>query len=156
VPRLIDIAELDGITDPELATVGRVLPRQHAKKCRLAGPVRAYYSDDTTGRQAEIESLDQQPVANGFGDVLRFDHQIAHPRPRRPHDLGRLRGFFPTLSDERLVSGKPRLAFCLARPRALPYPFKLPFEGPLAGGFLPTLLLEPLLFLLEPSRVVAF
>ena len=37
----------------------------------------------------------------------------------------------------------------------MPYPFEFAFEGPLARCFLPALLLEPLLLLLEPSRVIA-
>ena len=107
------------------------------------------------GRQAEIERLDQKPVAKGFRNVLRLDHQIAEPRARRQDDLCRLGGLLPALRDERLIRRKPGLALCLTRPRALPHPFELAFEGAAARRLLPALLLEPLLLLVEPSRIIA-
>src|SRR5437899_2350999 len=100
---LIDIAELDRVADPETAAVRRLLPGDHMKQGGLAGTVRADHPDDAAGRQAEAERLDQQPVAKGFGDVLRLDHQIAEPWAGRQDDLRRLGRLFPALRDERLI-----------------------------------------------------
>src|SRR5947209_8159448 len=87
--------------------------------------------------------------------MLRLDHQVAEPRARRQDDLRGLGSLLSALGDERLVRRKPGFALCLARPRALPYPFELAFEGAPARRFLPPLLLEPLLLLVEPPRIIA-
>src|SRR3546814_2133041 len=52
VAALVDIAELDGLADPERALVGLLLAGDHAEQRRLAGAVRADPADDAARRQA--------------------------------------------------------------------------------------------------------
>src|SRR5208282_6278696 len=130
---------LDGLADPESATFGQFLAGDHADEGRLTRAVRADHPDDPSRRQAKIEPLDQQPVAEPFDDPLRSDHEITEPWSRRQHDLRRFRRLLPALGDERLVGGKSRLALRLARPRTLPHPFELAFEGSPTGRLLPAL-----------------
>ncbi len=87
--------------------------------------------------------------------MLRLDHQIAEPWPRGEHDLRRLRRLLSALRDQILIGRQPGLALGLARPRALAHPFELAFEGAAARRLLPAFLLETLLLLVEPARVIA-
>ena len=87
--------------------------------------------------------------------MLCLDHQIAEPWPWGQHDLGCLWGFFPALGDQGLICRKTGLALGLPRTRALPYPFELTFEGLPARRLQPAFLLETLLLLLQPARIIA-
>src|SRR6516165_3552826 len=152
---LIDITELDGLADPEPAAVGHLLTGDHAKERGFAGTIWANHPDDPSRWQPEIKPFDQQTVAKAFADPFRCDHQIPEPRSGGQNDLRRLGRLFPALRDERFIGGKPRLALRLASSWALPHPFELAFEGSPPSRLLPALLLEPLLLLLEPARVIA-
>ena len=154
VARLVDIAELDRVADAKAAAIGGILRGDQLEQGRFAGAVRPDHPDDPARRQAEIERLDQQPVAKALGDPFGADHQFAEPRPRRQYDLRRLGGLFAALGDQRFIGRQPRLALCLARPRALPHPFELALEGALARFFLPAFDGEALLLLFEPARII--
>src|SRR4029077_15932722 len=60
VARLVDIAGLYGLADPEAAAVRLLLPGDHAEERRLAGAVGANDADDAAGRQPKAQFLDQQ------------------------------------------------------------------------------------------------
>src|SRR5438309_10995621 len=64
VARLVDIAELDRLADLEGAALGRLLAGNHPEERRLAGAVRPDDADDAARRQADIEVLAPQPVAD--------------------------------------------------------------------------------------------
>src|SRR5690349_22028139 len=70
VARLVDIAELYGFADADMAGIGLFLARYHAEQRRLARAVRADHADNAARRQPEIEILDQQPVAEALADML--------------------------------------------------------------------------------------
>ena len=79
--RLVDVGELDGVADPKLAGVGRLLAGDHAEQRRLACAVRADHADDPRRRQRELEALEEQPVAEALRDA-------ASPRSRRRRAAG--------------------------------------------------------------------
>src|SRR5207247_1535486 len=91
VARLVDIAELDGLADPEAATIGLLLPGDHAEKRRLASAVGSDDPDDAAGRQPETQLLDQEVVAETLAHPLGLDDEVAEPRAGRQDDLRGLR-----------------------------------------------------------------
>src|ERR1700733_2256569 len=83
IARLVHIAKLDRVADPQRATIRRLQPRDHAEQRRLAGAVRADDADDAARWQLEVELVDQQVVAIRLAQILRLDHQAAQARTRR-------------------------------------------------------------------------
>ena len=71
IAALVDIAEVDGRPDVDLARVRLFLAGDQLEQGRLAGAVGADHADDAARRQRERQILEQQLVAIGLGDVLR-------------------------------------------------------------------------------------
>ena len=155
VAGLVDIAELHRLADRQRAGIRPLLPGDHAEQGRLAGAVGADDADDAAGRHEDVQIVDQQPLTERRAHALRLDHDVAQARPRRHPDLHSLRRLFAGFGEQCLVGADPRLALGLARPRRLADPFELPAERALAGGLGLALLFQPLLFLVEPGRIVA-
>src|SRR4051812_25247996 len=61
--RLVDVAELHGVAEAQLAGVGSLVAGDHAEKRRLARAVRPDHADDAGGRQREREVLEEQAGA---------------------------------------------------------------------------------------------
>src|ERR1700730_1928610 len=133
VARLVDITELDGLAEAQLAAVRRLVCGDHAEQRRLAGAVRANDADDAAGRQPEAQFLDQEMVAEALAQPVRLDHEVAEARPGRQHDLRGFRRLLAALRDQCLIGRDPRLALGLAGARALPDPFQFAFQGAAAG-----------------------
>src|SRR5262245_60025873 len=152
---LIDIAEMDRFADLDRALVRFFLPDDHAEQRRLAGAVRADHPDDAAGRKPEGEIIDQEVVAVAFLEPLEVDDVLSEPLRHRDDDLRALGGLLRGLLHQVLVALIARLGFGLPRARGGRDPFLLAGERALARGFLAALLLEPLLLLREPGRVIA-
>src|SRR5208282_4621100 len=88
-------------------------------------------------------------------EMLGLDHEIAEPRAGRDDDLHRVGRLLLGLRDQALERGDARLRLGLARARALAHPFELLRDRALARLLLAALLLEALLLLLEPARIIA-
>src|SRR5262249_54770616 len=127
----------------------------HAEQGRLAGAVRTDDADDAAGRQLEGELVDQEIVAEAFAQALEVDDVLAEPLGDRDDDLRRGRTLLCRLGEQLLIALVARLGLCLPCARARRDPFLLAGERLLAGLLLAALLLEPLLLLAEPGRVVA-
>src|SRR5216683_2042696 len=155
VARLVDIAELDGVTDPKSPAIGRFLPGDHAEERRLAGAVRPDDADDSPGRQPEAQLLDQQLVAEPLPDPLRLDDEIAKPRAGRQYDLRGLGRLLAALRNQLLIGRDPRLALRLARARARPYPFELALQRAPARLLGLPFAFETRLLLFEPAGIIA-
>ena len=155
VARLVDVGELHGLAELERAGVGGFLAGDHAEQRRLARAVGADHADDAGARQVEGERLDQQPLAEALRQLVRRQHLLAEPRPRRDVDLDVLELDVALLGDQLLVAGQARLGL---RPFALgvrAHPFELGGDRPLAGLLGALFLGQARLLLLEPARVVA-
>ena len=109
VTRLVDVRQLHGLSELELAAVGGLLARDHPEQCRLAGPVRADHADDAGAGQVERQRLDQQPVAEALGEVGRGEHLLAEARARGDVDLDVLELHVALLGDQLLVAGQAGL-----------------------------------------------
>ena len=64
--RLVDVRELDAGSQADFTGIGLLDAGQHAKQGGLAGTVRTNDADDATGRQVEIQRIDQQAIAITF------------------------------------------------------------------------------------------
>ena len=155
VARLVDIAELDRRADDDRAGIGLFLPGDHAEQRRLAGAVRPDDADDPARRQLERQVLDQHAVAEALRQVLEVDDVVAQPLRHRDDDLRRARPLVVLLRDEVLVALDAGLGLGLARLGRCRHPLALALQRALAGLLLAPLLLQPLLLLLQPGRVVA-
>ena len=152
---LIDVAEMDRFADLDRALIGFFLPNNHAEQRRLAGAVRADYADDAARRKPEAEIVDQEVVAVAFLEAREVDDVLPQPLHHRNDDLRALGGLLRGLLHQVLVALIARLGFGLARARGSRDPFPLARERALVRRFLAALLLETLLLLPEPGRIIA-
>ena len=154
--RLVDVAELHRVAEPQLARVGLLLAGDHPEERRLAGAVRADHADDAGGRQRE-----RRGPRRAAG--RRSPSSRPSPRSRRRRGAGPGGMWISTLSslhallvgEQLLVRAEPRLRLRVPRLRRPCAPTRARARA-CAGA--PTLLLldrEPRLLLLEPARVVA-
>ena len=152
---MIDIAEMHRFADLDAALVLFFLADDHAKERRLAGAVRPDHADDAAGRQAESEIVDQEVVAIALAQLFEVDNGLPQPLRDRNNDLRALRGLLRRLLHEIFIALIAGLRLRLPRARGRRDPFTLAREGALVRRLFTTLLLQPLLLLLEPGRIIA-
>ncbi len=134
---------------------GRLLPGDHPEQRGLAGAVGADHADDAARRQLEGEVVDQRAVAKAFAEALEIDHVLAEPLGHRNGDLRGLGLLLAGLLQQLLIALVARLGFGLARLRRGRDPFLLARQRALVRGVLAAFLLEALLLLHQPGRVIA-
>src|SRR5690606_39529441 len=152
---LVDIGQLHGGAEDDLAGVRLLLAGDHLEQRRLAGAVGADDADDGAVGDDQREIVDQQPVAEALADVAELDDVVAQALTRRNEDLV---GLLPLLVLDRLQllqARQARLALGTAALGVLPGPLQLALDGLLAGLLLVLFLPEALVLLLEPLGVVA-
>src|SRR5271169_5571016 len=156
VARLVDIAQMHALADRDRAAVGLLLFGDHPEQGGLAGAVRTDHADNAARRQLEGEIVDQEAVAISLGQALEIDHVLTEPLGHGDRDLRGLRLLFTGLLQEFFIALIARLGLGLARLWRGRDPFLLAGERALMRGLLTALLLEPLLLLPQPGRIVAF
>src|SRR5690606_35727889 len=107
VAALVDVGQVHGRADVDLARVRLFLPGDHLEQRRLAGAVGADDADDGAGRHLEAQVVDQQAVAEALGDALELDDLLPQALARRDEDLV---GFLALLVVDRLQFLDPRQA----------------------------------------------
>ena len=152
---LVHRADLHRLADAQNAAVRRLLAGQHPEERGLAGAVRPDHADYARRRQAEGDTLHQQPVAERLGHAFRLDHHVAQPRPRRDDDLGRVERPALALGQQLLIGPEPRPALGLPGARALADPFELALQHLAPRALLLLLQREAALLLLQPGGVIA-
>src|SRR3712207_6681019 len=155
VAALVDVAELDALADPDRTFVRLLLAGDHAEQGRLAGTVRADDADDAARRQLEREAVDEELVAEGFFEIVELDDVVAQALGDRDDDLSGRRALLVGLGHEVLVALDTGLRLGLTSLRRGRHPLALALDGALVGRVLTAFLLEALLLLLEPGRVIA-
>ena len=154
IAALVDVADVDGGPDAEDAGIGLLLADEHPEERRLAGAVGPDDADDPPGGEAEGEVFKQHLVAEGLGEPLPLDDQIAERTAGRDEDLhlgvagGGLFGGQP------LVGGDARLALGLPCLRRHPDPLQLLVERFLPDAGLLLLELQAGLLLKQPRRII--
>ncbi len=137
--------------------VGLVEPGEHPEQRRLADSVGADDPDDPRRRQREREVVDEEPVAEALGQVLRLDDHVAEAVAGGDDDLelvdAAVRGV--RLGQQLLVGAEARLALGLAGLGRHAHPLQLALQRAAPGRVGAVLLGEAGLLLLEPARVVA-
>ena len=107
------------------------------------------------GGSEKVRLLEEEPVAEALGDVLRLDDDVAEPRAGRDVDLDLVEPDVLLLGEQLLVALHARLRLRVARLRAHPHPLELARERAAARRLRLLLDREPCLLLLEPGGVVA-
>src|SRR5208337_3842204 len=151
----VDIAELHRLADPDRARVRLLVAGDHAEERGLAGAVRTDDADDAARRQLERQLVDQQPLAVALRQVLEVDDVLPEPLGHGNDDLRGRRRLLVALLDELVIGLDARLRLRLTGFWRSRDPLAFLGQRPLARGVLAALLLEALLLLLEPRRVVA-
>src|SRR3982751_3715694 len=85
--RLIDVADLHGVAEPQRAGVRLLLPRNQLERRRLTGAVRTNHADNTAARQGEGEIVEQHGIAIGLLQAAGFHDDVAEARTGRNVDL---------------------------------------------------------------------
>src|SRR4249919_2821985 len=153
--RLVDIGDLHGVADVDLAAVRLELAGDHLEQRRLAGAVGADNPNNRTRRDGQAEVVDQHPLAEALGHVLQLDHLVAQALARRDEDLV---GLVAALVVERLQffqALQARLALAAAALGVLARPLQFLLQRLLARLFLRLFQLQALALLLQPVAVVA-
>src|SRR5690606_6476298 len=155
-PVLVDVGDLDGAADVDLARVGLLEADDGLEQGRLADAVGADDPDDAVAREAEVQAVDELLAVEALDQVLDFDDGAAEARPRRDLDLlevelAGLLGFGGHL----LVAAESGLGLALASLGVRADPFELVPEALLELGVLAALHLHALGLLLQVGGVVA-
>ena len=88
-PSLIDGRELDRAAYTHITGSDGLLAREHLDQRRLAGTVRAHYSDDRRPRHLEGQVVDEDAVADLLPQILRHNNFFPETRARRdPNSTG--------------------------------------------------------------------
>ena len=153
---LVDVGDLDGLTDLQVATVEWFETHDRLEQGRLSDTVGANDADDAVAGKREAQPVNEHPVAEALLEVLRVDHLRAKARARGDDDLLevelarllRLRGHL-------LVASKAGLRLGLPALRIAAHPFELVGEALGELGVLFALDLEALGLGLQVRGVVA-
>src|SRR4029450_10632409 len=79
IAALVDIAEVNGRADVDLARIRLLLPGDDLEQGRLAGAVGPDHADDPAGWQSERQVLEQQLIAVGLADTIPLDDLATEP-----------------------------------------------------------------------------
>ena len=155
VARLVDVGELDGVAEHELAAVGGLLAGDHPEERRLAGAVGADHADDAGARQVEGEILDQQALAEALRQIGGGEHLLAEARAGRDVDLDLVELDVALFGDQLLIAGQSGLGLRAFALGVRAHPFELGRDRALTALLRALFLGQPSLLLLEPAGVVA-
>src|SRR5690606_33525317 len=155
VAALVDVGQVHGRADHDLAGVGLFLAGDHLEERGLAGAVGADDAADRARRHDEAQVVDEQAVAEALGDVLELDHRVAQALARRDEDLVGLVALLVLDRLQLLQARQARLALGAAALGVLPRPLQLLLDRLLAGLLLRLLALEAVFLLHQPLGVVA-
>src|SRR4051812_40981132 len=155
VARLVDVTEMHALADGDGALVRLLLLCDHAEQRGLAGAVGADHADNAARRQLEGEILDQHAVAERLVEPLEIDDVLAEPFGHGNRDLRGLALLVAGLLEQVFITLVARLGLGLARLGRGCDPFLLADQRLLMCSVLAAFLLEALLFLYQPGRIVA-
>jgi len=121
----------------------------------LPAPVGTDDADNAAGRQLEAQIVDQQLVAKTLRQIGEFDDVVAKAFGDRNDDLGRGRRLVVLPCDEIVIALDTRLGLGLPGFGTGGDPLAFRLDGALARLILAAFLLQALLLLLEPARIIA-
>ncbi len=153
---LVDVADLDGLADLEVAARKRFEADDRLEERRLADAVRADDADDAVAWQCETQVVDEHTVAERLVDVLGFEDRRTQTRSRRDLDLGEVELLrIARLLLHLVVAFETRLVLRLTCLRRRADPFEFVLEALRELRVLRALDLHALRLRLEIRRVVA-
>src|SRR5690606_30726509 len=84
---LVDVGDLHGLADLQVATVQGLQPDDGLEQGGLSDTVGTDDSDDAVAWQSEGEPVDKDAVVEALLEVLRLNDLGSESRPHRDHDL---------------------------------------------------------------------
>ena len=98
--------------------------------------------------------LEEELVAEGFGDVVEFNDLVAQARSVGNIDFEVGLFFLGICGGQFLIGAQTRLLFGVTGLRGHPHPFQLPFQGLAALAFLLLFLRKARALLLQPGGII--
>ena len=121
----------------------------------LPAPLATDHADDAARRQLEGEILDQHAIAEALAEAFEVHDVLAEALGNGDRDLRRLALLLARLFQQVFIALIARLGLGLTRFRRGRDPLLLAGERLLVRGILAAFLLEALLLLHQPGRVIA-
>ena len=153
---LVGITDAHGVAYFERAVINLFLPHDELEESCLSGAVRTDDANNAIRRQGEVEIIEQQLVAKGFGHMMGFDDLVAQTRTVRDEDFQLGFAFFLVFVQQLLVRVQARLSFGLACLGSHIDPFQLAFECLASFAGLLFFLCHAFGLLFQPRRIVSF
>src|ERR1700722_2647430 len=156
VARLVDITKMHRLADLDRACIRLLLPGDHAEQRGLAGAIRPDNADNAAWRQPECEVIDQKVAAESLSKMIEVDDVLTEPFRHGNRDLRDAVGLGVGDLEQFLVALVARLRFGLPRLRRGRNPLLLALKRAPPRLTLAAFLLEPLLLLPQPGRIISF
>ena len=152
---LVHVGHLDGFAHLKLARIGLLQAHNQAEQGGLTGAVWTDNAHDAVRRQHEVEVIEEQFLAKGFGYMLRLNHLVAQARAVGNEDFQLLLLLLHILVEQLVVRVQTGLSFGLTSLGGHAHPLQLALQRltALAGRLL--LHLHTLGLLFQPAGVVA-
>ena len=136
ITALIDVTNIDGITDANVTGIWLILASDHLKQSRLTSTVGANNAHNRTWWDFEAQIIDQQLVTIGFTDAFDLQNQVTQAFASRNHDTTSLILLAPGLVHQIIIGLDTRLALGLPPFSTLPNPVQLAGKMTLLRAFL--------------------
>ena len=153
--RLVDVADLDGLADRQVAAVEGLQAHDRLEERGLTDAVGADDADDAVTRQRERQAVNKGTIPKALAQVLRLDDDAAQTRARRNLDLLEIElASALSLGGHLLVASQTGLRLGLAALGVGANPLKFFLQALGQLGILLALDLKTLLLGLQVGRVV--
>ncbi len=150
ISRLIDVSQLNRVSDLQFARIRFILPGDHAEKSCFTSTVGTNDADDSARRQSKRKIVHQNFVIKAFANILGFDDDVAQMRARRNLNFQFLDAFTLLFGQHFFVGSDTGFAFRLPSLGCHADPFEF-FRERLFSIFAHLLFdLQASFFLLEP------
>ncbi len=155
VAALIDVGQFDGLADADGSRVGAFLTGDHTKQRGFARAVGADDTDNAAGRQGKRHAFDKQFFSVALGNFVGFNDHVAQAGAGRNKELARAGFLFQIFTQQFFIRLDARLGFGMPTFWGHVDPFQFTLQGFDSGAFRFLLVLQPVLFLLQPGRIIA-
>ncbi len=153
---MIDIGQFHRVADPQGSAVRLFLTDQHAEQGGFTRAVRADHANDAAFGQLEVETVDQQAVAEAFAQLRRLHDQLAEPGAGWNVEFLGFIALLEFLRFQFFKAGQTGFALGMAALGIGAHPFQFRLHRLGMRGFLLLLDLQALFLLFQPGGIIAF
>ena len=126
---LIDVRKFHRFTHFKGSGIRLFEFHNEAEECSLTSSVRTNHTNNTVGREHEVEVIEQLLRAKSLGNVLRFYNLVTQTRTIGDKDFEFLFLFLLVFTKELIVRVQTCLTLCLTCLRRHAHPFQFAFQS---------------------------